>query len=188
MLRSRSYFDPNSGVVVIMLKWWFMISLWGMIYWLELTQYVNWALLWSGLLEKCSLGGNINYVQPSWLKNMTFVLFFDHEKKAWTAKWKGNKAPDQLHNTIAEYTVSDKSRAAYEAELETWIANGWLIPYPPRTMPPPKDWSCWWLLHKLLMLRYSQWMTIEKSVLRCFHRQCRYVCQTNEGVVTMKLT
>ena len=52
------------------------------------------------------------------IEKQDFWAVLDHEKEAWTAKWKrtGNKAPDQLHNTVAEYTVSDKSRAAYEKE------------------------------------------------------------------------
>ena len=40
-----------------------------------------------------------------------------------------NEVPDQLCNTIPEYAVSTKNLAAYE-ELQMWIGNGWLIPYP----------------------------------------------------------
>ena len=64
------------------------------------------------------------------IEEQDFCAVFDHKEKVWTGKWTGNKAPDQLHNTVAEYTVSDKSRAAYKKELETWITNSWLIPYP----------------------------------------------------------
>ena len=54
------------------------------------------------------------------IKEQDFCAVFDHEKTAWTAKWKWtrNKESDQLHNTIMEYTVFDKSRVAYETQLE----------------------------------------------------------------------
>ena len=66
------------------------------------------------------------------IEEQDFCAAFDQEKKAWTARWKWtkNEAPVQLHNTISEYTVSDERRAAYKIELQTWITNGWLIPYP----------------------------------------------------------
>ena len=53
-------------------------------------------------------------------------------------KWAMNGAPDQLCNTIPEYAVSTKNRAAYEEELQMWIDNGWLIPYPQKRLGPPK--------------------------------------------------
>ena len=34
--------------------------------------------------------------------------------------------------TITEYTVPDENRAAFEEEIQTWIKDDWLIPYPPR--------------------------------------------------------
>ena len=63
------------------------------------------------------------------IEGQYFCAVFDHKKKVWTVKWKWirNKVPDQLHNTVEEYMVSNKSRAAYATELETWIMNDWLI-------------------------------------------------------------
>ena len=57
---------------------------------------------------------------------------FDHEKNCLDSEVEVDKASDQVNNTVVEYTVSDKSRAAYKTELETWIVNGWLIRYPTR--------------------------------------------------------
>ena len=56
-----------------------------------------------------------------------FYAMFDHKERPWTARWKWtmNKAPDQLCNTIPEYAVSTKNRAAYEEELQMWTDNSW---------------------------------------------------------------
>ena len=45
------------------------------------------------------------------IEELDFCATFNHKEKAWTARWKWtrNKAPNQLHNTIMEYTVSDKN-------------------------------------------------------------------------------
>lgn len=46
--------------------------------------------------------------------------------------------PDRLCNTILDYVVSTKNRAAYEEELHTWIDNGWLISHLQERLGPPK--------------------------------------------------
>ena len=43
-----------------------------------------------------------------------------------------------MKNTIAEYAVPKEIRTEYEKELESWIANGWLIPYSEEQLGPPK--------------------------------------------------
>ena len=60
------------------------------------------------------------------IKKPDFCAIFNHKEKAWTARWKGtrNEVPDQLHNVITVYTVSDEKRATYKEELWTWIENG----------------------------------------------------------------
>ena len=65
---------------------------------------------------------------------------FDDKERAWTVRWKWamNEVPDQLCNTIPEYAVSTKNRAAYEEVVQIWIDNGWLIPYPQEQLGPPK--------------------------------------------------
>lgn len=58
-----------------------------------------------------------------------------------------NKVPEPLQNAVPEYAESSKIREAYEEQLQTWIAIGWLIPYPPGTIktpqgPDPSDDCC----------------------------------------------
>ena len=69
-----------------------------------------------------------------------FYAMFDDKERAWTARWKWamNEVPDQLCNTIPEYAVSTKNQAAYKEELQMWIDNSWLIPYPQEWLGPPK--------------------------------------------------
>jgi len=69
-----------------------------------------------------------------------FCASFDHKQRVWTARWKWamSEAPKQLHNVIPEYSVPDNIKTAYEEELEMWMANGWLIPYPRERLGPPK--------------------------------------------------
>lgn len=40
--------------------------------------------------------------------------------------------------TVSEYPVSKYVRGAYEQEMQTWITNGWLIPYPEKKLGIPK--------------------------------------------------
>ena len=52
-------------------------------------------------------------------QDLSAVFVREKKDRSVKRKWTGNKAPDQLHNTVEEYTVSNKSRAEYETELET---------------------------------------------------------------------
>ena len=69
-----------------------------------------------------------------------FNVLFDSTKRVWTAKWKWAQTDStvKLKNKIAEYKVPVDVREEYEKELELWITNGWLIPYPQERLGPPK--------------------------------------------------
>ena len=41
-------------------------------------------------------------------------------------------------NKVPEYPVSAQLRQEYRHELETWLNNGWLLPYPEEELGPPK--------------------------------------------------
>ena len=69
-----------------------------------------------------------------------FHAVYDDSDKAWTVAWKwaDNSEPDALRNTVSEYAVAPSARAEYEAEINEWIANGWLKPYDDRRYGPAK--------------------------------------------------
>jgi len=69
-----------------------------------------------------------------------FHAVYDDNDKAWTVAWKwaGNSEPDALRNTVSEYAVASSAQAEYEAEINEWIANGWLKPYDDRKYGPAK--------------------------------------------------
>ena len=69
-----------------------------------------------------------------------FQVDYDDQQKAWTASWKwsDNRPPERLSNQTAEYTVPKRLREEYDHELQTWIDNGWLVPYPEKELGPPK--------------------------------------------------
>ena len=53
-------------------------------------------------------------------------------------KWSGDQPPEKLYNRLPEYTISARARAEYDKELQNWIDNGWLVPYPEDKLGPPK--------------------------------------------------
>ena len=55
---------------------------------------------------------------------------------AW--KWSAGYAPEKLWNRISEYPVSSNLREEYKQELQTWMDNGWLLPYIDEDIGPPK--------------------------------------------------
>ena len=69
-----------------------------------------------------------------------FKVDYDHHQRAWTASWKwtAGRAPTELKNGVAEYPIPDEARNEYEQELEAWIRDGWLIPYPEDKLGAPK--------------------------------------------------
>uniref|UniRef100_A0A5S6QJ61 RNA-directed DNA polymerase n=1 Tax=Trichuris muris TaxID=70415 RepID=A0A5S6QJ61_TRIMR len=65
------------------------------------------------------------------LDERDFAASYSVDTRSWTAVWKWSEGaePGVLRNTAEEYHLADGARAPYEKELETWIQNGWLIPY-----------------------------------------------------------
>ena len=65
-----------------------------------------------------TLGATIELEQPD------FRAEFDQRTKSWTVSWK--------------YTIPVRDRAEYDKELQNWIDNVWLVPYPEDKLGPPK--------------------------------------------------
>ena len=61
-----------------------------------------------------------------------FSTKFNEQARAWTVSWKwsGNQPHDGLMNKVPEYPMSTQVGQEYCHELETWLNNGWLLPYP----------------------------------------------------------
>ena len=78
---------------------------------------------------------------PIELEQPDFRAEFDQRTKSWTVSWKwsSDQPPEKLYNRVPEYTIPVKARAEYDKELQNWIDNGWLVPYPEDKLGPPKD-------------------------------------------------
>ena len=50
----------------------------------------------------------------------------------------GNQPPDGLMYKAPEYPMFTQVQQEYHHELETWLNNGWLLPYPKEELGPPK--------------------------------------------------
>ena len=57
---------------------------------------------------------------------------YDEAECIWTTSWKwsGKQPPVSLKNRLSEYPTPKQLQGEYEQELQAWIQNGWLIPYP----------------------------------------------------------
>ena len=82
-----------------------------------------------------ALGATIELEQPD------FRAEFDQRTKSWTVSWKwsGDQPIEKLYNRVPEYTIPARVRAEYDKELQNWIDNGWLVPYPEDKLGPPKS-------------------------------------------------
>ena len=80
-----------------------------------------------------TLGATIELEQPD------FRAEFNQRTKSWTVSWKwsGDQLPEKLYNRVTEYTIPVRARAEYDKELQNWIDNGWLVPYPEDKLGPP---------------------------------------------------
>ena len=69
-----------------------------------------------------------------------FSVRFDAAERAWTMswKWEDGKEPIYLPNCVPEYAMSAEARMDFEAELQSWIENGWLVPYDESIHGPPR--------------------------------------------------
>ena len=75
------------------------------------------------------------------IEEPNFIAEFDKQNRAWTVSWKWsvNHPPNGLTNKIPEYPMSALVRQEYRHELETWLNNGWQLPYPEMELGPPKS-------------------------------------------------
>ena len=60
-----------------------------------------------------------------------FIASYEDNAKAWTVQWRwaGDEEPGHLLSRITECHVPVAARREYEAELEKWIKEGWLLFY-----------------------------------------------------------
>ena len=79
-----------------------------------------------------TLGATIELEQPD------FHTEFDQRTKSWTVSWKwsGDQPPEKLYNRVLEYTIPVRARTEYNKELQNWIDNGRLVPYPKDKLEP----------------------------------------------------
>uniref|UniRef100_A0A5S6Q9K6 Uncharacterized protein n=1 Tax=Trichuris muris TaxID=70415 RepID=A0A5S6Q9K6_TRIMR len=69
-----------------------------------------------------------------------FITTYEPTLRSWTAAWKWTNgcAPDILHNTKEQYPPAAATRAAYEKELQSWVQNGWVVPYDQQRFGPAR--------------------------------------------------
>ena len=74
------------------------------------------------------------------LEQLDFRAEFDQCTKSWTVSWKwsGDQPPKKLFNRVLEYTIPARASAEYNKDLQNWIDNVWLVPYPEDKLGPPK--------------------------------------------------
>lgn len=74
------------------------------------------------------------------LEQPDFHAEFDQRTRFWTVSWKWSdeQPPGKLYNRVPEYKIPPGVRGEYDKELQTWIKNGWLVPYPEKELGPPK--------------------------------------------------
>ena len=74
------------------------------------------------------------------IEELDFSTEFNEKTKAWTMSWKwsGNQPPNSLVNKVPDYPVSVQVQQEYRHEQETWLNNGWLLPYPEEELGPLK--------------------------------------------------
>ena len=79
-----------------------------------------------------------------------FYTKYDEPKRVWTAFWKWSGV--SLKNRLSEYPTPKRLQGEYEQELQAWIQNGWLIPYPESELGPHKG-----LIPLMAMLQENKW-------------------------------
>ena len=69
-----------------------------------------------------------------------FHAEYDQDTNVWTVlwKWSGDHPPISLQNWLSEYPPHSWLREQYEKELQAWIDNGYLRPYPEDELGPPR--------------------------------------------------
>ena len=69
-----------------------------------------------------------------------FHAVYDAELKGWLAEWKWSDSgePREMHNKVGSYSLPSEYRDRYEAELKTWVEEGWLVPYDVSELGEPK--------------------------------------------------
>ena len=112
---------------------------------------------------------------------------FNWHRRMWTTMWKwtGGYTAMPLTNKVTEYLVTEDIRSEYESELELWIANGWLVPYPKKELEPPRG-----LIPLMAIVQENKgkvrlvmdyW---ELNNCRCVYGQCRCLCSETAEMVT----
>ena len=104
-----------------------------------------------------------------------FHAKYDAAKRVWTASWKwsGNQPPVSLKNRLSEYPTSKQLQGEYEQELQAWIQNGWLIPYPESELGPPKGLIP---LMAIMTITASNGLLRAERACECLYGECGGVC------------
>ncbi|XP_043204508.1 uncharacterized protein LOC122371842 [Amphibalanus amphitrite] len=78
--------------------------------------------------------------QTRTVEGADFIARYDDKDREWTVAWKwaAGSEPETMKGGPAEYHVSPECREEYDAELQEWVANGWLQPYDEARQGPPK--------------------------------------------------
>ena len=99
-----------------------------------------WLRSWEEWGEVSFAAENVLHRASIAINKPDFSTTFDQHKVIWTTTWKwtGGRMPAPLENKIAEYLVQEHIRSGYENELQLWIMNSWLVPYPEEELGPPQ--------------------------------------------------
>ena len=82
------------------------------------------SVSWGSKSCAVSLTSNVGFLS---IEDSDFTAEFDGKK--WTIEWKWHNGEPQLNNQCGQYAVPAECMDEYEAELDRWIANGWLVPH-----------------------------------------------------------
>ena len=120
------------------------------------------------------LGGGKEACVPLCVDEPDFDASFDHNGRIWTTRWKWTlkNAPTLLCNQIAAYKIPNNIMGENERDLQVWIMNSWLIPYPLEWLGPPKGLIPLMAIVQHTKARCTQWLTSGSST-RCLHYGCR---------------
>ena len=86
------------------------------------------------------VAAGVSRVQGVTVNAADFTAEFSPESGGWTVAWKwaAGDGPECLSNHVAQYSVPPAARQEFDAEIEEWIANGWLQLYDEGTDGPPR--------------------------------------------------
>ena len=73
--------------------------------------------------DECKSSGDLNVLS---IDDSDFKAKFNGT--FWTVEWKWKNEPPEVQRSVSNYKIKPNIQDPFEAELQTWITNGWLIP------------------------------------------------------------